>query len=101
MMLNQSLRIVHFNLNLTISHYHRSVGTSVQTLYIALFYYFIIPLFHIKYGLYTAYDLIKGLPGIVLIFVLVPIIVPRALDVLNRYSLRLYEDKKEGRDGHP
>jgi hypothetical protein len=77
------------------------IAIAIDRLLLAVFYYFIIPLFHIKYGLYTAYDLIKGLPGIVLVFILVPILVPRAVDVLNRYSLRLYEDKKEGRDGHP
>ena len=72
------------------------IAIVIDRLLLVLFYYLIIPLFHINYGIYTAYDLVKCFPGIVLIVILVPVLVPRAIDVLNRYSLRLYEDKKEG-----
>jgi hypothetical protein len=72
------------------------IAIVMDRLLLVLFYYLIIPLFHINYGLYTAYDLVKCFPGIVLICILVPILVPRAIDILNRYSLRLYENKKEG-----
>lgn len=72
------------------------IAIVIDRLLLVLFYYLIIPLFHIDYGIYTAYDLVKCFPGIVLIGILVPVLVPRAIDILNRYSLRLYEDKKEG-----
>jgi hypothetical protein len=72
-----------------------ALAIAIDRMLLIVFYYMIIPLFHINFGLYTAYDLLKGIPGIILILVLVPLLVPRALAVINRYSLRLYEEREE------
>lgn len=72
-----------------------SLAVVIDRLLLIVFYYMIIPLFHIDFGLYTAYDLLKGIPGIILILILVPLVVPRALAVIKRYSLRLYEEREE------
>ncbi|HDP81241.1 MAG TPA: hypothetical protein ENN21_10415 [Spirochaetes bacterium] len=54
-------------------------------------YYIIIPYFGINFGLYTAYDLLKGLPGIILMAVVVPPAVPGLKKIIQRQSLRLFE----------
>lgn len=54
-------------------------------------YYGIMPLFGINFGLFTAYALIKGLPGIILMFIIIPLFVPAASAVIEKKRLRLYE----------
>lgn len=58
---------------------------------LAAFYFLVIPFFGIHAGLYTAYDLIKSLPGIVLMFVVIPLAVPGLGQVIQQRALRLYE----------
>ena len=65
---------------------------------LAAFYFLVIPLFGIHAGLYTAYDLIKSLPGIALMLVVIPLAVPRLGKVIKQRALRLYEHR-EG-NGH-
>ncbi len=54
-------------------------------------YYFVAPLFSVSFGVLSAYDLLKSTPGILIMIVLVPVAVPRAVALIQRRSLRLYE----------
>ena len=67
----------------------------LERLTMALLYLFIMPLFGVNAEAFTIYDLARGLPGVGLILILVPVIVPRAIRIINRNRLRLYEKKGE------
>jgi len=62
-------------------------------------YSFILPMFNISFKLYTLYDILKSFPGIILMFILVPVLVPAAQRILSSKTLTPYEysdnDEKE------
>ncbi len=62
---------------------------------LALCYCFIMPLFSINPKIYIMYDLFKGMPGIIIMMLVLPFAVPRSTALLGKYSLRLYENRHE------
>jgi hypothetical protein len=53
----------------------------------------VMPLAGMNTSLFALYELARGLPGVILILAVVPLVVPRSLDILERHSLRLYEHR--------
>ena len=60
-------------------------------LVLVILYSFVMPLFDISAGLFSLYDIARGIPGIILMLLLVPVMVRRSRQLLARHSLRLYE----------
>lgn len=69
-------------------------GLLLERMMLFILYGAVLPLFGIQAALFSAYDIIRGLPGILLLCAVVPFAVPRCVAILSRYSLRLYEDKE-------
>jgi hypothetical protein len=69
-------------------------GLLLERMMLFLLYSAVLPLFGIQASLFSAYDIVKGLPGVLLLCAVVPFAVPRCVAILSRYSLRLYEDKE-------
>ncbi|MBN1534038.1 MAG: hypothetical protein JXA20_15315 [Spirochaetes bacterium] len=63
-------------------------------------YYIAAPLFSVSFGIISAYDILKSLPGILIMLVMVPVAVPRGLALLRRNSLNPYGGRKM-RGDHP
>lgn len=61
-------------------------------------YYFIMPHFGISSQAFSIYSIIKVLPGMVLILVITPILVPAARKTLSKYALHLFEHSHEEED---
>lgn len=70
-----------------------------RLLLIALFY-LIYPLFSIDSRVITLYDLLKSLPGVALLFIVVPPAVPRCVRILRKNSLHLFEHRHGGNHEH-
>lgn len=51
----------------------------------------LLPLLEIRSSIVTAFDLLKGMPGIILMCVIVPVLVPKCVEILQKHSLKLYE----------
>ena len=68
-----------------------SISILIERVIMIGLYYGIMPLFGINFGLFTVYALIKGLPGILLMLLVVPVFVPAASAVIEKRKLRLYE----------
>jgi hypothetical protein len=70
----------------------------------ALLYMVLLPLLEIRSSIVTAFDLLKGMPGIILMCVIVPVLVPKCVEILQKYSLKLYEhricESNENRQPH-
>lgn len=64
---------------------------AVERSLMALLYRFVMPLFGVSGKVFTAYDLVKSLPGIAIIFAAAPFAVPKAAQLLRRFSIRPYE----------
>ena len=77
-----------------------AVAVLIDRALLALFIYAVYPLLSVNAGLMTAWDLLKSLPGIALMFIVVPVAVPRCAALLGAYSLRLYEHRHGERHGH-
>ena len=58
-------------------------------------YYLIMPYFGVSPQAFTIYSIVKIIPGIILIFVITPILVITARKVLSKYALHLFEHKHE------
>ncbi|MBN2041146.1 MAG: hypothetical protein JW864_13975 [Spirochaetes bacterium] len=67
----------------------------IDRILLVLYYLVIIPLFGINAPAFTLFQLVKSLPGIILMFILVPVLVPRLNSLIKNRSLRPYE-KKQG-----
>jgi len=72
-----------------------TVAVVLERALLVLMYMYVMPLFNISVKAFTAYELAKGLPGILLMYFLVPILVPRAKKIIEKNSLHFYEDSKE------
>jgi hypothetical protein len=57
--------------------------------------FLILPLFALKPMLLTGYDLLKGLPGIILMLILIPLIVPQCRKIATSMTLAPYEKTGE------
>jgi len=68
-----------------------TVAVVVDRIFLLLLYSVIMPLFQISFKAFALYDLLKSFPGIILIFILVPIMVPSAQKILKNNSLQIYE----------
>ncbi|MCL1911842.1 MAG: hypothetical protein FWG13_06530 [Leptospirales bacterium] len=68
--------------------------TAERTLQVLLYLY-IMPLFGISAAAWSVYDILKVMPGIILMSILVPIIVPAARKIIERRSLRLFEYRND------
>jgi len=60
----------------------------------------VMPMFQVSYKAFGIYEIVKGLPGVILILVIVPIMVGRVKNILKRRSLRPFEHSHEGDDLH-
>ena len=60
-----------------------------------LLYIHIMPLFRVSAAAWSVYDILKVMPGIILMSILVPIIVPAAREIIERRSLRLFEHRND------
>jgi hypothetical protein len=56
-------------------------------------YYFILPSFQVHSVFFALYDVAKGIPGIAIMFAAVPSVVPRCIRIIQRNTLRIYEQK--------
>ncbi len=56
----------------------------------------VMPALHISFTAFSLYELLKGMPGIILILATVPFLVNRVKQVISRRSLRLFEHSHEG-----
>jgi hypothetical protein len=72
-------------------------GLLIERTVMAVLYLLILPQFGVHGGVYTAYDLLKGMPGIILILVITPVAAPRCAKLLKKKSLRLYEHKEDSK----
>lgn len=68
-----------------------SIAILADRAVLVLLYMFIMPRFHISFKAFTLYDTMKSLPGIVLMLVLVPVLVPLSQRILKSTQPRLYE----------
>ncbi len=68
---------------------------AVDRILLLVLYRFIAPMFLVDFRMFTAYDILKGLPGIILMAVLLPFLVPRSTAILAKHSLSLYEHSRE------
>jgi len=68
-----------------------SAAIIAERLILLLFLAVIMPLLKISYRAFSIYELLKGMPGIVLILITVPIIVHRLKQIISRRSLKLFE----------
>jgi hypothetical protein len=98
-MMMLQLPLFCFTISLLTHRYTKSVILSLaaavlldRLLLVALFYV-VYPLFSIDPRIITLYDLVKSLPGVVLMFVVVPLAVPRCAALLRKHSLRLFEHR--------
>lgn len=98
-MMMLQLPLFCFTISLLTHRYTKSVILSLaaavlldRLLLVALFY-IVYPLFSIDPRIITLYDLMKSLPGVVLMFVVVPLAVPRCVALLRKHSLRLFEHR--------
>jgi hypothetical protein len=57
---------------------------------LALLNFLVLPLLSLSPVLVTAYDMLKSLPGVVLLLLVVPVAVPQCMKILHRHSLRPY-----------
>lgn len=82
---------------------HRFNIKPIFTLFIAIiadriilaFYYFlIIPFFGVSPEIYTVYHLIKSFPGLLLMIITVPTVLPVCIKIIKLKSLSLYEHKE-------
>lgn len=69
-------------------------GLMAERIMLFLMYSAILPLFGIQVAMFSVYDIVRGLPGILLLCAVAPFAVPRCTAILSKYSLRLYEDKE-------
>ena len=60
-----------------------------------LLYLYIMPLFGVPAAVWSVYDILKVMPGIILMIVLVPIMVPTVRGIIERRSLRLFEHRSD------
>ncbi len=65
----------------------------LDRLLLIVLFYLVYPLFSIDSRIITIYDLIKSLPGIALLFIVVPLAVPRCVALLKKNSLHLFEHR--------
>jgi len=66
----------------------------IDRLILACYYFLIIPLFGISPEIYTAYHLIKSFPGLLLMIIIVPVVLPVCMNIIKKKSLKLYEHKE-------
>lgn len=67
-----------------------------ERLVLVLMLSLVMPLFQISYKAFSIYEIVKGLPGIILILITVPLMVGRVQKVLARRSLRPFEHSHGG-----
>ncbi|MCL1865448.1 MAG: hypothetical protein FWF73_06520 [Spirochaetes bacterium] len=60
-----------------------------------LLYLYIMPLFGVPAAAWWVYQILKVMPGIILMFITVPIVVPVAREIISRRSLRLFEQRSD------
>ncbi|MFH0977404.1 MAG: hypothetical protein V1874_16620 [Spirochaetota bacterium] len=72
----------------------------IDRLILACYYFLIIPLFGISPEIYTAYHLIKSFPGLLLMIITVPLLVPVCVRIIKNKSLRLYEHNERHHHEH-
>ncbi|HOP62188.1 MAG TPA: hypothetical protein PK358_08250 [Spirochaetota bacterium] len=65
---------------------------------LAVINYFILPLFALNPLLVTAYDLLKGLPGIIIMLVIVPLTVPQCRKLVAGMNLLPFEEYGENNE---
>ncbi|MCL2026353.1 MAG: hypothetical protein FWG92_06070 [Leptospirales bacterium] len=60
----------------------------------------IMPLFGVSAAAWSAYEILKVMPGIILMSVIVPIMVPVARKIIEKRSLRLFEHRNDDELGN-
>jgi hypothetical protein len=63
-----------------------------------LLYLLVMPLFGVPAAAFSIYNILKVMPGIILMIVVVPLAVPAARKVISKYALRLFEHSHDGDD---
>lgn len=71
------------------------IGIVLERMVLVAGYYLVAPLFSISIGIASLYDILKSVPGIILLALAVPVTVPRCIQIMNRKGLHLYENKQE------
>jgi len=72
-----------------------AIAVAAERVLMIVLYYFIMPLFNINFGVISFYAVMKSLPGIILMFIMIPLFVPAASAVIEKRRLRLYEFSEE------
>jgi hypothetical protein len=67
---------------------------------LALLNFLVLPSLSLSPVLVTAYDMLKALPGIILLFLVVPAAVPQCIKIIGRHSLRPYGHGRGGEHEH-
>lgn len=76
------------------------IAVLLDRLILTSLYYAVMPAFGINTGMYTLYEIVKGFPGIILMFAVVPLAAVKSADIMKKRSLHLFELKGSEDDEH-
>ncbi len=71
-----------------------AAAVALDRILMVVLFYLVYPLFSIDARVISLYDLVKSLPGVALLFIVVPLILPQVVKILRRNSLHLFEHRR-------